>query len=441
MLEFLQSIQLFPKRAFGLDISDRSVEALELRRGIGRQSISTYGRVELERGIIDDGHVLNQRALTSALRNLMSSAQPHAIKTKNVIISVPDAKTFTHIFQLPSVISGENIGESVQYEAEATIPLSFNQVYHDYHVLGKRDDQQDVLYVACFKDIVEDYRTAAAAAGLNVVAIEPESIALSRSLIGSIVRDPTLVVDIGTRVTNIAIHDRNGIRYSASDTTAGSSFIDAIASSLKVSRDKAAELRHSKGFTKKNQDVYDALEPSLNKLTEAINNATGFYKKQYGVPVSVIILSGGGSLTPGIAEAIKEKVGISVEIGNPLENVHYRKKLARKIKQPVLFATVVGLALRGISTHPEQSTINLLEHEDEKKKVIASEVIPVTPVDKKSPGTPFSERFKRLLANKRLLVLIVSFAVLIILFIVVLLLSNGGQEPLIQLQQSEFPTQ
>ncbi len=436
-------MSIFGKNAFGLDISDRSIEALELKRRFGKLVVYAYGRIQLERGVVENGRIIKKGAFVAALQSLLGSTHPRPLKTKNVILSIPESKTFIHVFKIPAIISSQNISEAVQFEADATIPISFEQVYHDYQILTEDKEFQDVLYIASFKEIIDGYCEAVRASGLNPVAIEPESLALARALIRKEVADATLIVDAGARTTTITVYDRHGIRYSASTKAAGDAFTAAVAKQLNIPADKATQLRKAVGFVQmpaKDEDlkVSAALQEPMKEITETITRAMSFYSKRTGIAVGRIITCGGTSLTPGFVEQLRRVLQLPVEIGNPLNEIQYEKDAQFKIKKQVLYATVVGLARRGISEKTERKDIHFLTHEKEHKKFIASKEFkkeePVVVKEKKQLS------IRGQFANKRVVVLVVVFVVLILLFITVLALSGGGEEPLIKFYSTEHIT-
>jgi len=275
-----------PNHAIGLDISDASIEALEIKKKFGKIVVNAFGRKKLEKGIIVNCHIHEKEKLAKVIKDLLVSAQPKRFSTKNVILSIPESKTFIHVFQLPSVISEKNIGESIQYEAEQTIPLSFDQVYHDYQIVTKGKEYQEVLYVACFKDVVDDYREVVNMAGLNPVIFEAESTSLARSLVRD-TEGTALIADIGAHTTIVTIYDNYGIRYSHNIAVGGDIFTEKIAESLKVTNKEAERLKRAIGLIKeriKGKEFFN-LEPLAQELVIAINKAINYHKKDQAKPL------------------------------------------------------------------------------------------------------------------------------------------------------------
>ena len=143
MLDSQDLLSFLPKHAIGLDISDNSIEALELEKKFNKVTVLAYARKKLEPGIVENGQVLNKEKLIDSIKDLFSSPTPSHFKSKDVILSIPESKTYIHVFRLPTVISEDNVGQSVQYEAEATFPISFDDAYHDYEIVKKDEKNQD----------------------------------------------------------------------------------------------------------------------------------------------------------------------------------------------------------------------------------------------------------------------------------------------------------
>ena len=431
-------MSLIPKNAFGLDISDASIEALEIRKRLGKFTISAYSRIELKSGIVENGKILDKEKLVAAIRTLLDTAKPNPLKSKNVILSIPESKTFIHTFQLPAVISEENIGESVQYAAAEIIPLSFDQVYHDYRVIIKEKDYQEVFYIACMKEILDDYREVVAKAGLNAVAFEAESLALARALAMDDMFEGVLIVDLGARTTIITIYDHQGIRYSKNIPLAGNHFTEKIARSLKIPLEQAENIKKEVGLTQQTNKGKSgfSLESLAQGIVKEINKAINYHQKKTGFVINEVVLCGGTSLMPGLMGYMHSALKIRVELGNPLVGLHYSRKTF-VVEQALLFSTVVGLALRGINNKPAQSDINLLRYEKDHQKPVSREFKSKSKVKKRTEEVTTISAPRR----KRLKILIGVFIFLIIAFVGLYFWQKDKQGPLISFQSTDYQNQ
>ncbi len=349
---------LLTKNAFGLDISDTSIEAAEIKKKMGKLTITSFGRVELPSGVVANGKVLDKSKLANLVTEAVKKMSPRPPSTKNIVLSLPESRTFLHIFKLPAVIAEDNLRESIQYEAEAIVPLSFDQIDFDYHILIRDKDNQEVFYVAAFKDTVNDFHEVLRQAGLNPVVFEPESLSLARVLVGDDIFEGVLIVDLGARTTIVTIYDHSGIRLSENFPYAGNMLSDKIAHDLKISPEAAETIKKSTGLVKKD-NVARAMEPVLRQIINSVNKAINYYQRKTGFVINRVILCGGTSLLPGLVEFFQQNLKVSVMLGDPLAGLDYDKK---KFKQTeaVLYSTVLGLAYRGLNSESLRNGVNLI---------------------------------------------------------------------------------
>ena len=349
---------LLTKNAFGLDISDTSIEAVEIRKKMGKPTIVSFGRIELPAGLVANGIILDKNKLVNAVSEVVKKMGPRLPSTKNVVLSLPESRTFLHIFKLPAVIAEANLGESIQYEAEAVVPLSYDQIDFDYHILTKDRDSQEIFYAAAFKDTVNNFHEILRQAGLNPIVFEPESLSLARALVGDDMFEGVMIVDLGARTTIATIYDHSGIRLSENLPYAGNALSDKIAQALKISPQAAETAKKSTGLTKKD-DIARAIEPVLQQIISSVGKAIRFYQKKTGYVITRVILCGGTSLLPGLVEFFQENLGVSVILGNPLDGLDYDKKKFKEA-EAVLYSTVIGLAYRGFDSESLHKGINLI---------------------------------------------------------------------------------
>lgn len=158
-LLFLQGIDSFfqTNNAFGFDISDYSVEVLELKRSMGKIRLGAYGRVKLEKGIVEDGRIISTSRLKDKIEELLDSINFKPLRNTEIVVSLPESKIFLHIFELPANISYKNLGVAIESQALKTIPVDLTELYSDFQIVSKKRSTQKILYVAAYKEIVDSY--------------------------------------------------------------------------------------------------------------------------------------------------------------------------------------------------------------------------------------------------------------------------------------------
>lgn len=352
---------LFPS-CFGLDLSDLSMKAVWLDRSGKHDSIASFGSVPLLPGSVVDGEIMDPEAVKNAVKNLLEKSGPKRIKTRQVICSLPETKAFLRIISLPKMEEDE-VREAIKWEIEANIPLTLDQVYYDWQILELNLTQEkgkiSVLVVAVARGVVDQFREVLESVGLDVVGLETESIAQSRSLLAEKNENTTtLIVDVGDRRTSFLIAIGSTPCFTSSAPLSSQMITDAISKTMHLSFEEAEDLKikHGLGSLAFKSPVLAAAEPILESIATEIEKSIDFYVNnlRYSQAVDTIVLCGGGSNMNGFLPYLARRLGRPVEFGNPWVNV----QLGREIpiidrKQSVQYSTAIGLALRGLDEYED----------------------------------------------------------------------------------------
>src|SRR5438445_9787112 len=77
-----------------------------------------------------------------------------------------------------SEVPVNELRDRVQLEAEHHIPFAIDEVFLDYHVVGRHDGAMDLILVAVKKSKVVEYVGVVEEAGLNAVVVDVDGFAL-----------------------------------------------------------------------------------------------------------------------------------------------------------------------------------------------------------------------------------------------------------------------
>jgi type IV pilus assembly protein PilM len=399
------------KPVFGLDISDYSLEAVQLTPKKGIIKLSGLGRLILKPNIVKDGAILQPEELSRSIIDLLTNIKFGKIRTNDMVCCLPESQIFSHIFKFPKNLKKEQIDEAIKYEAQGIIPIDLNEAYYDLLLTSGRSDdkdntskEQEVFLVAAKKQIVDNYVQALTAAGLKPISLENESFSLVRSLFRKIgekapktpagVPVPlrgTMILDLGARTTNLSIADRTGIRMAVNIPIAGDKFTETIARALGISFLEADKMKREYGL---NPDVrqgkqFQALAALLNEIFTEIKRAIQYYELEKKGKINKILLAGGSAQLPGLIQYFVDNLSgpinqqrslsekIEIQVGNPWIGIELDASLAPRYlkenmgtvldnikialaRRSILYATAIGVALRGISKDPAKAGINLL---------------------------------------------------------------------------------
>lgn len=352
-----KKIFTFKKSAFGLDISDLSIKAVQLNDDKNEKKVISFGRVQIPPGIIVDGEIIDKERATQAIKKLLKTAGPKKIKNKRVVCSVPETKAFLRIITLPKM-SDKEVKEAIKWEIEANIPLPLDQVYFDWQILEKKltkdENRLCILVVAVSRATANKTLETLEAAELEVMGLEVESVAQARSLFKEEEDNLTkLVIDFGDRRTSFFILIDNFPCFTSSIPISCQTLTDAIAKSLNLSTEEAEKIKLQYGISSvASRDVlFKAMEPVLEGLVAEIGKSIDFYLSDlsYSNDIDKIIICGGGANAKGIVPYLSKKLGREVELGNPWVNFPPSNKLPEiEREKSVEYSTAIGLAIKGL---------------------------------------------------------------------------------------------
>lgn len=333
---------------FGLDIGTTAIRAVQLRGG-SNKSLVRYGSIPVDTKISQSDSEQDRKALSDAVASLVKQS---GLTVNNVVLGIPSNKMFATVVDFPKMSSSE-LSKTIGYQAEAHIPMSLDEVKLDWAVLGDSPidpDKIEVLLASVPNTYAESRLDMLESIGLNVIALEPDALALSRSLLPRGTQGAHMVLDIGNAATDLVVTLNDAPRLIRSIPTGGSTFIKAAIQNLNVDEKQAEQFVYKFGL---NQDklegqVYKALETTVDSLTSEIQKSVKFFTQRYkGVNFEKIIMSGGASTLPGFPLYVANKLSLPVEIGNAWMNVSYPKaKHNDLITLSNHFGVSVGLAER-----------------------------------------------------------------------------------------------
>lgn len=347
------------KLALGLDIGSSSVKIVLLkevkRRGITNYQLAAFGKKELPPEAIVDGQLMNSTAIVQAIQELIAEQK---IKQKEVAIGVSGHSVIIKKISLPRMTEDE-LDESIQYEAEQYIPFDVKDVNISCAILNKEDQgaQMDVLLVAAKKDMINDYTTVIAEAGLSPVVVDVDAFAVQNMFEANydLAKGETVVlINAGASVVNINILADGITTFTRDVTMGGNQFTEEIQKQLNVSYDEAEALKV--GGKEGDQDavVPQEVERVISSVAEQmageIQRSLDFYASTAAdAHITKVYISGGTARIPALFKTIESRVGVPVEIINPFKNVEIdnRKFDPNQIMEWAPQAAVaVGLALR-----------------------------------------------------------------------------------------------
>lgn len=365
-------------RPIALHLGDNEITLLGIA---GDASIASFAHLPLRPGIIEDGKILDWTELTRKIRELCASAKPEpVILSRNVpvLLSVPESRSFTHVFRFPKNTTTEALPNAIKEEAVRTIPIDFNQVYWDWRIMNTEDPEHKVIsFAATNKEIIQEYIAMCKELGMNPIAVEMETMSLSRALLGTS-SGVSVVMDIGMRTTTFAFYDEyRRLNMSVSIPIAGNSLNQVLVDNLHVGWNDAESMKRHEGFDRRITDnrTLIILQERVQAILREFNKACTYYESHFGVKITRMMLAGGASLVPCLDEYLQTNLPFPVERGDPLSRLSPQVMSQLEGVHPIFLAPIIGLALRGHIGEAGVDEINLLHNWEDEQWALREEQI------------------------------------------------------------------
>jgi type IV pilus assembly protein PilM len=336
-------------KAFGLDIGDRSVEIIELEK-IFKFNITTYGRTELPEGVVENGKIIDQNILAEKIKKLLKEVKPKKVSTNKAIVSLPASEIFIKCFTMDSKLKSGSLSKAIVEKMSLEMPFNIDKTYWDYvEKPVSEKGKKMIIFIAVQKDIANSYVKFCNSIGLEVVCLCVQSFSLARTILKSSAKQ-TLIMDIGSRTTNLSFFDSNDkVNMSISIPVAGDQMTEAVKDGLKIERNVAEDLKTKFGFgDSKENKVLPIISPILEDILKETREAISYYEQTFKQTLDDVYVIGGSALLPGIMETIKKNLKKEVQVGVSNYNVNINSVTSKKNSFP-LFANVIGLGMLGAS--------------------------------------------------------------------------------------------
>jgi type IV pilus assembly protein PilM len=342
------------KLAVGLDIGASSVKLVKLQRKPGGFALKSLALKELPLDAIAAEEIRDRDAVIFDIQNLVDQTDP---KIKDVVISISGHGVITDKILMDRK-SGNEAEQAILFEAEQRSPFDVEDVTLDYHVIqtDPETNKMEVLLVAARNEFLKNYLDLILDAGLRPVMVDTDAFAILNAYEINYEIDPnrvTALIDVGFDTTNITFI-KDGLYHSTRDVSNGIRLIfDAIGKEFRLNQEMASKALKGEMDGSIDQDMFKAtVFTSSEELLAGLEVAISYFKSSSGVrQLDWIVLSGGGALVPYFPELVQSKIGIPVEIFNPLRNIEYDPDMFMEYqpeKVAPLLAVSIGLAARRI---------------------------------------------------------------------------------------------
>ena len=335
---------------FALDIGTSAVRVVQLSpQGKGSWSLVHFGYGTVDTHTTAANSKESERRLGEVILTVIGQS---GIKTRNVVIGLPSQKTFTTVIDMPVMPEAE-LRSTIKYQIDQYVPMAADEAKVDWVLLGQSAhdaSQQEVLLASTANAYAEERLEFIESLGLNVIAAEPDPIAMVRALLPAGLDDGRMLIDVGETSTNLVMTYADAPRLVRTIPTGLSSLVKAAVQNLNVQEDQARQfiLKFGLAPDRLEGQVYRALETVLDGFAAELTKSIKFFQTRYpNTPVGGIFLSGYASTIPRFSDYISAKTGTPTAPANPWQKVKVSPSDQQQLSAiSTEFATVVGLAQR-----------------------------------------------------------------------------------------------
>ncbi|MCA9343570.1 MAG: type IV pilus assembly protein PilM [Candidatus Nomurabacteria bacterium] len=307
---------------FGLDIGTSAVRLVELRGGGPVKQLVRFGYVPIDAKLAMSDAKPDQQKVGEIIKDLLLQAK---VVSKNVVVGIQSQRVFTTLVDVDR-LSPSELGKSIKLQADSIIPTPVAESKIDWALIGdspKDQSKVEVLLTSVPNEYIEGRLDLLESIGLNVIALEPDNLALGRALLPPDAVNPQMIVDVGENSSDIVVVANGAPRLTRSIPTGSNSIIKAAVQNLNIDEQQAKQFVSKFGLSKDRLEgqVFNAVITTVDILMAEIDKSIKFFTNRYQVGVEKIVIAGAGAIIPGMPAYVANKTGLNVEIGNAWRNV------------------------------------------------------------------------------------------------------------------------
>ena len=340
----------------GIDVSSTCVKLLEISKNKDSYKIESYAVEPLPPNAVAEKNIQDVEAVGEAVKRAVKRS---GTRNKLVCLAVPGSAAITKKITMPSDLADDELETQIQLEADQYIPYPLEEVNLDFQVLGvseKTPETIDVLLAASRSENVGARTAVAELASLTAkeIGIEAYTIEDSFKLMSHQVPDygvdkTVAVIDVGATMTSLNVLHDGVLTYTREQPFGGKQLTEEIMRRYGLSYEDAGRVKKEGGLPENYEP--EVLVPFKETMSQQVGRFLQFYYSATEQEnVDHIIMAGGCSAIPGIADIVEHNLGIPTSVANPFANVDLANRVPknRLLSDSASLLIACGLAMRSV---------------------------------------------------------------------------------------------
>lgn len=341
---------------FGLNLGHEAIKLVQLKEDGSHMKLVGAYKMPATPGMLDND---SEEGVSILSKEISKAVKSSGLNTKNCVISVPEVSVFSRLITLPE-LEEKDISDAINYALKPLVPIPIENVNVSFLEINRQEvDSRKMVnwyVVAAPKQLIARLQLVVEGAGLNLLAVETEALAIARMVqynYSIMANTDCMLLDMGSDSTNLILSRNGVVIFSQNIGTGSDALTKVIAADFGIDLQMAEKYKIAYGLSKTQGEgkIFKSIEPIMQIMLSEVQRTIVYYSDKIGGSgISKIFLTGGGAHLIGLDKFITEKFSIQSEVVNPIKNIKVDPALAGTVQHMALNSlnVSIGLGLKGV---------------------------------------------------------------------------------------------
>ncbi|MBK7844699.1 MAG: type IV pilus assembly protein PilM [Bdellovibrionales bacterium] len=343
------------KKIIGLDVGTSTIKIAELDVSRSGAKLVSFGLTPTPAGGVSSGEVLDSQIVADAIRRMMGEVKT---KRRHVSTGLWGSSVIVKKITIPRM-DESLVAEQIRWEAEQYIPFDVNDVNLEYKVLEKINqsaETMDIILIAARQEHVFRYAEIVESSGLICSILDVGGFALANCFeknYGIMEGQVVCLLNIGASVINYVVFENGEVVFCRDVPVGGGTYNAEIQKAMGVTLEEAEALKIAFSSGQPGPDELGKIILSTHDIVcDEVQASLDFFRNTSNSgAITQCFVTGGGSRTGGLVDALSKRIGVRIENFNPFISITYNDRVfsPNYISQVRDFSAVaIGLGMREI---------------------------------------------------------------------------------------------